>query len=226
MTQPVSAAAPTSERVTVKRKRERGRYEPETVEAILDEALICQVAFVVDGQPYVLPTIHGRIGKRLYLHGAPANRMLGAVRSGAPLCVSATVIDALVFGRSAFHHSMNYRSVVVLAKGAPVEDDEEKCAALEAMIERVSPGRWAETRPPTASELRATLVVSIPLDEASAKVRTGPPIDEEEDYDLPFWAGELPVRIVAGEPLPDDRLHAAAALTPTITAWTDPAARR
>ncbi len=215
----VSEAAPASERVTVKRLSKRGRYEPETVEAILDEALICQVAFVVDGQPYVLPTIHGRIGQRLYLHGAPANRMLGAVRSGAPLCVSATVIDALVFARSAFHHSMNYRSVVVLTSGTAVDDDEEKRAALEAMIERISPGRWAETRPPTASELRATLVVSLPIDEASAKVRTGPPIDEEEDYDLPVWAGELPLRIVPGAPIGDGRLVSGVEPTAAVLGW-------
>jgi nitroimidazol reductase NimA-like FMN-containing flavoprotein (pyridoxamine 5'-phosphate oxidase superfamily) len=145
--------------------------------------------------------------------------MLGAVKAGSPLCVSATIIDALVFARSAFHHSMNYRSVVVLARGAAVDDDDEKCAALEAMIERVSPGRWAEARRPSTSELRATLVVSLPIDEASAKVRTGPPIDDEDDYALPVWAGELPLRIVPGEPVDDGRLIDGVQPTATILGW-------
>lgn len=187
-------SAPPSPRTTVRRKADRGRYDRDLINAILDEALVCHVGFDGAHGPVVLPTMHARVGDTLYLHGAAGNAMLKAVADGGSVCVTVTLLDGLVLARSAMHHSMNYRSVVVFGAAAAVTDGDEKLRALEALIERVHPGRWLEVRQPNASELRATLVVAVPLDEASAKVRTGPPIDDDEDYALPVWAGEIPLQ--------------------------------
>ena len=194
-------------RTTLKRLPKRGSFERQTVYDILDEGFVCHVAFVSDGQPFVIPTAYGRVGDRLYLHGARASRMLKALGAGADVCVNVTLVDGLVLARSAFHHSINYRSVVVFGRARVVETDDEKRAALLAFMEHVVPGRWSEVREPNKQELDATLVLSLALDEASAKVRTGPPIDDEEDYHLPVWAGVLPLRVCAFEPVADPRLH-------------------
>jgi nitroimidazol reductase NimA-like FMN-containing flavoprotein (pyridoxamine 5'-phosphate oxidase superfamily) len=194
-----------TDRTKVRRLPDRGRYDADVVHAILDEAPIAHVGFAAEGQPYVLPMIHGRIGARLYLHGAAGGRHLRALASGAPLCVTATLVDGLVLARSAFHHSMNYRCVVVLGAGAAVEG-EEKLRALEAISERLVPGRWSDVRAPSAVEMKQTLVVSLDLKECSAKVRVGPPKDDEPDYALTMWAGVAPLRLAFGEPVPDPRL--------------------
>lgn len=192
-----------STRTTVRRRAQRGRYERDLVHAILDEALVCHVGFESEHGPVVLPTMHARVDDTLYLHGAVGNAMLRTLAVGAPVCVTVTLLDGLVLARSAFHHSMNYRSVVVFGTGTAVEARSAKLAALEALIERIHPGRWTEARPPTDAELRQTLVVSVPLDEASAKVRSGPPIDDEEDYALDVWAGEIPLETRRLEGVPD-----------------------
>ena len=196
------SSAPSA-RTTVRRKADRGAYDPALVRAVVDEALICHVGFVHEGSPVVLPTIHARIGDTLYLHGAASNRMLRTLRAGAEACVTCTLVDGLVLARSVFHHSMNYRSVVVFGPARAVDDRAEKLAALEALVERIVVGRWSDARHPTEAELRQTLVVALPLTEASAKVRTGPPIDDEEDYRLPVWAGVIPLEIRRLDPVPD-----------------------
>jgi nitroimidazol reductase NimA-like FMN-containing flavoprotein (pyridoxamine 5'-phosphate oxidase superfamily) len=197
---------PQTDRTRLKRLPKRGHFDRETVYAILDEGFICHVGFVVDGQPFVIPTGYARDGDRIYIHGSQASRMLQTLSEGLDACVTVTLVDGLVLARSAFHHSINYRSVVVFGRATLVEDREEKLAALLALSEHIVRGRWDDVRAPTESELRATTVLSLPLDEASAKVRTGPPIDDEEDYALPIWAGVVPLRVVAGEPLNDPRL--------------------
>lgn len=216
-------SGPTA-RTTVRRLPDRGRYDRPTIEAILDEALVCHVGFVADGQPYVLPTIHARMGDRLVIHGSAASRMLRFLAEGAEVCVTATLVDGLVLARSGFHHSLNYRSVVVLGKAAEVTDPAEKRRALDAVIEHVVPGRLSQLRPHHESELRATRVFSIPLDEASAKVRTGPPKDDEEDYALPVWAGELPLRLVPQAPVPDPRLQPGLEPAAEVTGYRRPGA--
>jgi nitroimidazol reductase NimA-like FMN-containing flavoprotein (pyridoxamine 5'-phosphate oxidase superfamily) len=195
-----------TERTTLKRLPKRGEYERDKVYEILDEAFICHVGFVFDGHPYVIPTGYGRVGDRLYIHGSSASRMLRTLKEAVEVCVTVTLMDGLVLARSAFHHSVNYRSVVILAKAVAVEDLAEKMEALRAFTEHVVPGRWDEVREPDEGELRATIVLSLPLVEASAKIRTGPPIDDEPDYELPVWAGELPLRLTTGEPVGDPRL--------------------
>lgn len=200
------ASFPATERTTVRRMPKRASYEQAVVEAILDEALICHVGFVVDGQPYVIPTIYARVGDQLYVHGSAASRMLRAVQEGIPVCVTVTLLDGLVLARSAFHHSLNYRSVMILGTAVEVTDQTERLAALKAVVEHVVPQRWADVRWPSEQELKATLVLKLPLEEVSAKVRTGPPLDDEEDYQLPCWAGEVPLRLVAQVPVPDPRL--------------------
>ncbi|HEX3560134.1 MAG TPA: pyridoxamine 5'-phosphate oxidase family protein [Pyrinomonadaceae bacterium] len=197
-----------TERTRLKRLPKRGAFDRQTVCEILDEGFVCHVGFVADGQPFVIPTAYGRVGDELYVHGSRVSRMLKALSAGAEVCVTVTLVDGLVLARSVFHHSINYRSVVIFGKARLVESDEEKMAALEAFTEHVVPGRWREARPPTRQELNSTLVLALPLNEASAKVRTGPPIDDEEDYDLPLWAGVLPLEINAGEAVPDPRLPA------------------
>ena len=200
------AAVPPSERVRVRRLPQRGAYDRETVHAILDEALVCHVGFVVDGQPYVIPTIHARVGEVLYVHGSAASRMLRTLREGVPVAVTATLLDGLVMARSAFHHSMNYRSVIALGTASEVADPAEKRAALDAIVEHVAPGRSAEVRGPNDLEMKATLVLKLPLQEVSAKVRTGPPLDDDEDYALTCWAGVIPLVLQPQPPVPDPRL--------------------
>jgi nitroimidazol reductase NimA-like FMN-containing flavoprotein (pyridoxamine 5'-phosphate oxidase superfamily) len=197
-----------SPRTTVKRLGKRGDYDRNTINAILDEALICHVGFIVDGAPVVIPTIHTRVGDTLYFHGSAASRMLRSLRDGVDACVTVTILDGLVMARSAFHHSMNYRSVVVLGKGREVIEREEKVRVLDALVEHVCRGRAVDVRPPNVDELRQTLVLAIPLTEASAKIRTGPPVDDEEDYRLPIWAGIIPLTLTPSAPIDDERLVA------------------
>jgi len=192
-----------TERTQVKRLPKRGRYDEETVFQILDSAFVCHVGFVVDGQPFVIPTNYGRSGNTLYLHGSSASRMLKTLSGGVPVCVTITHVDGLVLARSAFHHSVNYRSVVILGNAQLVEDRAAKMEALRIFTEHVMKGRWAEVRWPTEQELKATTVLALELEEVSAKVRTGGPVDDEPDYSLPVWAGVLPLETVAKTPLPD-----------------------
>ncbi len=197
---------PLTDRSTVKRLPKRGAYDRETIYSILDEAMICHVGFVVDGQPFVIPTIYARVGDRIYMHGSPASRMLKTLGQGGEVCVNVTLVDGLVLARSTFHHSMNYRSVVIFGKACAVEDPDEKMNALRAISEHLVRGRWDDVRAPNDKEFSGTLVVCIPITEASAKVRTGPPIDDEEDYDLPVWAGVIPLKLTASAPIDDPRL--------------------
>ena len=195
-----------TERTILKRLPKRGEFDHAAVYRILDEAFICHVGFVADGKPVVIPTSYGRIDDELYIHGSAASRMLRSLEEGIDVCVTVTLIDGLVLARSAFHHSINYRSVVIFGAAKLVNDPAEKLKALHAFTDHVVPGRWEEVRPPTESELRATLVFKLPLVEVSAKVRTGPPIDDEEDYSLAVWAGVVPLELRAAAPISDDRL--------------------
>jgi nitroimidazol reductase NimA-like FMN-containing flavoprotein (pyridoxamine 5'-phosphate oxidase superfamily) len=195
-----------TERTTVKRLPARGNYDRKVVHQILDDGLICHLGFVVDGQPFVIPTIYVRVGETIYVHGSPASRMLRTLEQGVPACVTVTHVDGLVLARSAFHHSMNYRSVVILGTATVVNDAKEKFEILHALTDHLIRGRWEEIRHPSSEELRKTLVLAIPIEEASAKIRVGPPIDDEEDYALPVWAGVLPLKIAASPPIADPRL--------------------
>jgi nitroimidazol reductase NimA-like FMN-containing flavoprotein (pyridoxamine 5'-phosphate oxidase superfamily) len=197
---------PSSDRTRVRREPDRGVYERATIDAILDEALICHLGFVHDGQPYVIPTLFARIGDEVYFHGSAASRMLRTLDGGVDACLTVTLVDGLVLARSIFNHSVNYRSVVVLGRAAAVGERDEKLRALEAFSDRLVPGRWADVRSPTDQELKATSILRLPLDEASAKIRTGPPKDYEEDLTVPVWAGVIPLRLEAGEPQPDPGL--------------------
>lgn len=191
-------------RTRIKRLPKRGHYDRETLYRILDEALICHVGFVENQQPYVIPINFARMDDSIVLHGAKANRLLKHVEDGHPICVEATIVDGLVLARSIFHHSMNYRSAIVFGKGQLIQDEQEKLSALRAVTEHLIPGRWQEARLPNRKELNATSVVSIKIDEASAKVRTGPAVDEEEDYALPVWAGILPLQEMPSLPVRDE----------------------
>jgi nitroimidazol reductase NimA-like FMN-containing flavoprotein (pyridoxamine 5'-phosphate oxidase superfamily) len=197
---------PQTERTTLRRLPKRGVYDRDLIHAILDEGLICHLGFVVASQPFVIPTIHVRVGQKLYVHGSPASRMLQTLEQGVEVCVAVTLVDGLVLARSAFHHSMNYRSAVVFGKARPVESSDEKLEVLQAFSEHLIKERWREVRRPSPAELKGTLVLSLPIDEASAKVRTGPPVDDEEDYGLAVSAGILPLKIVPAEPVADPRL--------------------
>ena len=205
---------------------ERARYDRDTIRAILDEGLVCHVGFVADGQPFVIPATYARWDDRLVIHGSAASRMVKALAGGAAACVSVTLLDGLVLARSAFHHSMNYRSVVVVGTATEVVDPQEKLRALEAIVEHVAPGRGASVRPPSEIELRATRVVTLPLDEASAKLRTGPPKDDEDDYALPVWAGEIPLGLEPGPAVADPRLAPGTAVPPDVQLWRRPARPR
>lgn len=193
-------------RTQVRRLPKRGTYDREAVYRILDEGLVCHVGFVADGQPYVIPTGYGRVEDTLYLHGSAASRMLGVVGAGVPVCVTVMLMDGLVLARSAFHHSVNYRSVMILGSAQEVTTEEEKWNALRAFTNHMVPGRWDDVRKPTEQEMKATTVLALALEEVSAKVRTGPPIDDEGDYALPVWAGVLPLRLTPGDPVSDPRL--------------------
>jgi nitroimidazol reductase NimA-like FMN-containing flavoprotein (pyridoxamine 5'-phosphate oxidase superfamily) len=195
-----------TEKNRIKRLPKRGQYDRETIYRILDEALICHVGFVENGQPYVIPINFARLEDTILLHGAKASRLLKHIAAGHPICVEATIVDGLVLARSVFHHSVNYRSVVLFGSGYAIEDQQEKLAALKAITDHLIPGRWQETRPPNRKELNATSVVAIRIEAASAKVRVGPPVDDEEDYALPVWAGVLPLHETASAPIRDERL--------------------
>jgi nitroimidazol reductase NimA-like FMN-containing flavoprotein (pyridoxamine 5'-phosphate oxidase superfamily) len=201
----MSKFTPT-ERTKVRRLPDRGKYDSESVYGILDEAFICHVGFVVEGQPYVIPTGFARVNDTLYIHGSAASRMLRTLADGVQVCVTATLIDGIVMARSGFHSSMNYRSVVILGRATQVDGRDEKLAALAAFSEQVMPGRWKDLRETTDAELKGTLVLTLPLKEVSAKVRTGPPKDDEVDYALPLWAGVVPLKVTAGNPIDDPRL--------------------
>ena len=198
-----ATALAATDRSRVRRKTERGGHERDLVNAILDEALICHLGFAVDGRTWVFPTIHARVGDDLYLHGAVGNFALRALAQGTDACVTVTLVDGLVLARSAFHHSVNYRSVMVFGTAEAVSDPEEKRQALLAVVDHMAPGRSEDSRPPTAEELRTTLVIRLPITEGSTKVRTGPPIDDDEDLDGPYWAGVLPLALRAGGVVPD-----------------------
>jgi nitroimidazol reductase NimA-like FMN-containing flavoprotein (pyridoxamine 5'-phosphate oxidase superfamily) len=194
------ATFPTTQRTQLKRLPQRGNYDEATIHAILDEAFLCHVGFVVDGQPYVIPTGYGRSGNRLYIHGSAASRMLRTLSGGVEVCVTVTLVDGFVLAKSAFHHSFNYRSVVILGKARVVEDPTEKMEALRCVTDHIVSGRWDEVRIPNEQELKATLVLALPLEEVSAKIRNGPPVDDEEDLALPVWAGVVPIRLAVSEP--------------------------
>ncbi|MFB2769874.1 pyridoxamine 5'-phosphate oxidase family protein [Pelatocladus sp. BLCC-F211] len=211
---------PVTQRTKIRRVPQRGHYERQVIYDILDEGLVCHVGFAVDGQPFVIPTAYGRVGDKLYIHGSPASRMLRSLQNVIEVCVTVTLLDGLVLARSAFHHSMNYRSVVIFGTAAIVESPEEKLVALHAFTEHVISGRWVEVRPPSRPELQGTLVLSLPLDEASAKVRTGPPLDDEADYNLPVWAGVLPLEQKAAAPIPDSRLQSGITLPDYVQNYT------
>jgi len=196
----------TARRFQVRRVPQRALYERAEIDPILDAGCICHVGFVEGDQPFVIPTIYGRDGDRLFLHGSPGSRLLRVARSGAPLCITVTHLDGLVLARSLFHHSMNYRSAVVFGRGAEVTDPDERLHGLRVISEQACPGRWNDAREANAEELRQTMVVAVTIEDASGKVRTGPPVDDEEDYALPHWAGVLPVRLTADDPIPDPRL--------------------
>ena len=209
-----------TERTQVRRLPKRGVYDREAVYRILDEGLVCHVGFVADGKPVVIPIGYGRKGDTLYLHGSPASRMLHALGKGADVCLTVTIVDGLVLARSAFHHSMNYRSVVIFGKATLLEDPAAKREALHAFTEHVAAGRWQEVRQPSEKELKSTAVLAIPLKEVSAKVRTGPPLDDEEDYALPVWAGVLPLELTPTTPVPDDRLPKEIAVPDYVRRYT------
>jgi nitroimidazol reductase NimA-like FMN-containing flavoprotein (pyridoxamine 5'-phosphate oxidase superfamily) len=209
----MNPSGPT-ERTQVMRLPKRGDYSQETIYSILDAGFLCHIGFVVDGQPFVIPTGYGRSADTLYVHGSAASRMLRSLASGVEVCVTVTLLDGLVLARSAFHHSMNYRSVVVFGTATLVESPEEKTEALRVISEQIVPGRWKDVRWPTEQELKATKVLALPISEASAKVRTGPPLDDEEDYALPVWAGVLPLSIHPETPVPDARLSSEVTAVP------------
>jgi uncharacterized protein len=196
---------PTS-RTKVRRLSKRAVYDKARVHEILDEGFVCHIGFAVEGQPYVIPTLYARAGEVLYFHGSGASRMLKTLAQGVDVCLTVTLVDGYVLARSAFHHSMNYRSVTVLGRAHAIEDVAEKLAALRVITDHIVPQRWDEVREPNELEMRQTLVLALPLEEVSAKVRVGPPIDDEEDYALPIWAGVVPIKTQLGEPVGDGRV--------------------
>jgi uncharacterized protein len=211
-----------TERTRVYRKPGRASYDRDLVHSILDEALICHLGFVQDEQPYVIPTIHARDGETLYLHGANANRTLRALADGTPCCVTVTLVDELVLARAALHHSLNYRSAMVLGTAREVTDPAKKQRALRAVVEHIAPGRPEEVRGPDETDLRSTKVLSMAIEEASAKVRTGPPLDDDDDLELPFWAGRLPLTHATGEPIPAPDLTGDPPVPDHVRSWARP----
>ncbi len=212
-------------RTIVNRMRKRGSYDREVVHAILDRSLVCHVGVVIDGAPRVLPTLHARIDDRVYIHGAASNRMLRTAAEGVEVCLTATLIDGLVMARSAFHHSVNYRSVVIFGRATEVTDPERKLAAMRALVEHIGPDRWENSRQPYPKEIAATSILELPITEASAKIRTDGPIDDDEDYALPHWAGVIPLRTDALLPIRDPRLTPGIAMPPHIAEYRAPDAR-
>lgn len=212
----------TSARTKIRRHPERAVYDRDTAYSILDEALVCHLGFVVDGTPFVMPTMYARSGDVLYVHGSPASRMLRTAASGAEVCLTVTLLDGLVLARSVFSHSMNYRSVVVVGRAEEVTDPGEKMAASEALVEHVCRGRWAEARHPSEKELATTVVLRLPIDELSTKVRAGGPRDSEPDLALPVWAGEIPFRIVPQAPVPHEAVPEGVPAPGYATAYTRP----
>jgi nitroimidazol reductase NimA-like FMN-containing flavoprotein (pyridoxamine 5'-phosphate oxidase superfamily) len=209
--------------VRLRRKRERGSHDREAIDAILDEALIAHLGIADEhGQPFVIPTLHARRGDVVYLHGSAASRTLRALAQGAPACLTVSLIDGLVLARAVMHHSANYRSAMLLGRARVVASRPEKLAAMEAIVEHIVPGRWAEARKPTDTELRATSVLALPIDEASAKLRTGPPIDDEQDYELAIWAGVIPIATEARSPVPDARVPADLPVAPSARSYRLP----
>jgi uncharacterized protein len=205
-------------RTKFRRSPARGTHDLSVVHEVLDAAHIVHAAVVQDDQPFVLPLLHARVGDDLYLHGSTASRVFKALAAGTPACLTATMVDGIVLARSVFHHSMNYRSAMVLGTGEAVTDPDEKLAALEAFTEKLTPGRWAAARRPNAKELKGTMAVRFPIDEASAKVRTGGPVDDEPDYAIDVWAGVVPLELVPGAPQPDDRLPEGTAVPEHVAA--------
>ena len=205
-----------TKRTELRRLPKRGSHDSKTIHAILDAGFLAHVGFQVDGQPFVIPTLYGRKEEYLYLHGSAANRMLGELQRGVPACVTVTLLDALVLARSAFHHSMNYRSVVAFGTARNIEEPAQKEQALRTISEHLIAGRWGEVRKPNLKELNATAVVEFTIEEASAKIREGPPLDDQEDYNLPVWAGILPVGLEAKTPIPDPRLASGAQVPESI----------
>ncbi len=198
---------PRNERNTVRRRAERGRYDRDTVYSILDSSFLCHLGFVSDGQPFVIPTLYGREGDTIFVHGSSVSRMLRDLSEGIRACVTVTIVDGMVLARSAFHHSMNYRSVTAFGTGSEVSDPDEKLHALKLISDNVLPGRWEDARLPTANELNVTSVISIPIEDAAAKIREGDPKDDAKDYELPVWAGILPITSFIGGPIPDTKLE-------------------
>jgi uncharacterized protein len=224
---PKIGAQPPSERVRLRRKRERGSYERSAIDAILDEALLAHLGVVeADGQPVVIPTLHARSGDVVYCHGSRASRTVRALTAGAPACLTVSLLDGLVLARAAMHHSVNYRSVMLLGRASAVEEPERKLQALRAIVEHAVPGRWADVRAPTVDELRATAVLELPIAESSAKVRTGPPQDDEADYELQAWAGVIPLHSEAGAPLADPLLREGIAAPAYASCYERPGAGR
>lgn len=209
-----------TKRTKLKRLPKRGNFERATVYEILDEAFVCHVGFAIDDQPFVIPTSFARVGDRLVIHGSAASRMMRSLSEEIDVCVTVTLVDGLVLARSAFHHSMNYRSVVVFGKAKIIENEREKYEALKAFTEHIVPGRWAEIRKPSKNELKGTIVLELSLAEASAKIRAGGPVDDEEDYELNVWAGILPLELKTGAPVADERLKTGVAVPANVLSYT------
>jgi nitroimidazol reductase NimA-like FMN-containing flavoprotein (pyridoxamine 5'-phosphate oxidase superfamily) len=212
----VPETVPPTERTRVVRESQRGVYDRESIYKILDEAFVCHVGFSVDGQPYVIPTLFARVGDALYFHGSAASRMLRNLGEGIPVCATVTLTDGFVLARSVFNHSMNYRSVVALGKATLVDAPQKKLQALHAFTDKTLPGRWNDARQPNEKELKATSILRLPLTEVSAKVRTGPPMDDDPDYALPVWAGVIPLHLAFDAPVRDDRCDPAIPLPPYL----------
>lgn len=211
---------PQTERTKLKRLAKRGNFDRETIYGILDEGFVCHLGFAIDGRPFVIPTGYARLGDDMLIHGSAASRTLRAIANYIDVCVTVTLIDGLVLARSAFHHSVNYRSVVIYGKAKVVTDEEEKNRALEAFTEHIVPGRWADVRWPTELELKATTVLKLPIEEASAKIRTGGPIDDDKDYELDVWAGVLPLEIKTTDPIPDERSKRQTGVPPYVAGYS------
>jgi nitroimidazol reductase NimA-like FMN-containing flavoprotein (pyridoxamine 5'-phosphate oxidase superfamily) len=217
----MSQFTPT-ERTKVRRKPDRGSYDRELIYRILDEAFVCHVGFVADGQPFVVPTNYVRVGDKLFLHGSTASRLMKTLGSGAPFCLTVTLLDGIVFSPTATGHSVNYRSVVVIGKAVPIEDAQAKLAAMRDFVEYVIRGRWSTVRPPTEQELKGTMVLSVPLVEASAKVRTGFAVDGDEEYAGAAWTGVIPFKWTAGEPVRDPRGNSSIPVPENIVRYSRP----